>query len=216
MAALVSEAPGGPVRASRRNLMAHAGVLQFVADRLCVLPMRFGVVMPGAEAVETELLREHEGVLTAQLEAFEELVEVDLKILCAEDVLLRTILDERPDLAELNERLRDRPAEATYHERVRLGELVAQAVEEKRAATLQRVVARLEPLTIEMAASEPAHEHMLVNVAFLAERVRLGELDAAVAELAALAPSTRFKYVGPLPPYHFVDTPTGAERAAWA
>src|SRR3954471_20861117 len=113
LAALVSDAPEGPVRASRRNLMAHSGVLQTAIAQGCVLPMRFGVVMPSAEAVERELLRDHEAPLLAQLDAFEELVEVDLEVLCPEDEVLRAILRERPDIADLREQLRDQPPEAT-------------------------------------------------------------------------------------------------------
>ena len=60
LAALASEAPAGPVRASRRNLLAHSGVLQAAVGRACVLPMRFGVVLPDSDAVESELLRARE------------------------------------------------------------------------------------------------------------------------------------------------------------
>ena len=215
LVALVSEAPAGPVKANRRNLMAHAGVLQHAVAMTAVLPMRFGVVMPDARAVVSELLREREAALLAQLDAFDDLVEVDLKIVCPEEVLLRSILAERPEIAGLNERLRGQAPEASYYERIRLGELVAQAAEEKRAELLQRVVARLEPMAVETAIGDPAHEHMLVNVAFLAPRARLDELDAAVQELdAELGPDMRFKYVGPLPPYHFVETAAGSP--SWA
>src|SRR4051812_4963663 len=60
LAALVSDAPAGPVKASRRNLMAHAAVLQHAVAHACVLPMRFGVVMPDEHAVESELLGDQE------------------------------------------------------------------------------------------------------------------------------------------------------------
>jgi hypothetical protein len=119
-------------------------------------------------------------------------------------------------VAELHEQVRGRPPEATYYERIRLGELVAQAVEQRREQLLRRVVGRLEPLAAETAVSDPAHEHMLVNAAFLVERARLEEVDRAVHELnVELGPDLRFRYVGPLPPYHFVET-AGTEAPAWA
>jgi hypothetical protein len=196
--------------------MAHTAVLQAAVERACVLPMRFGVVLPDTAAVESEFLRPHADALLAQLDAFDALVEVDIKLLCDEEVLLRTIVASRDDVAELHERLRGQPPEATYYERIQLGEMIAQAVEDRRAHLLQRVVARLEPLAAETAVSDPAHEHMLVNVAFLVERARLEEVDAAVRELdVELGPDLRFRYVGPLPPYHFVET-AGTEAPAWA
>ncbi|MEA2448669.1 MAG: hypothetical protein QOG63_601 [Thermoleophilaceae bacterium] len=217
VAALVSDAPEGPVKASRRNLMAHAGVLQHAVAEACVLPMRFGMVMPDAAAVESELLGEHEERLVAQLDAFEQLVEVDLKLVSPEDEELRAILAERPDIAELRERLKGQAPDATYYERIQLGQMVAEAAEARRAAALTQVVGALEPLTVETEVSDPAHEHMLVNVAFLAERARLAELDVVVRELSTeMGESIRFKYVGPLPPYHFVETAPAAGSASWA
>jgi hypothetical protein len=212
LAALAGEAPAGPVPANRRNLMAHSAVLQAAVAQACVLPMRFGVVLPDRAAVESELLRAHEDALLAQLEAFDTFVEVELKLLSDEDALLRSIVAERPDIAELRDRIGERPPDASYYERIRLGELIAHAIDERRDGLLQRVVARLEPLTAETDVSEPTHEQMLVNAAFLAERARLDEVDAAVRGLdAELGPDVRFRYVGPLPPYHFVET-----AAAWA
>src|SRR4051794_641326 len=213
VAALVSEAPDGPVKASRRNLLAHTQVLQQVAAADCVLPMQFGMVMPSEAAVADELLAAREDALVEQLGAFDRAVEVDLKVICPEEKLLRAVVAERPELAALRESLRGRPADATYFDRIKLGELVAAAVEEKRAALLEGVVARLEPHALSTAVSEPAHDQMLVNVAFLVERDRLQEFDGHVDALARdLGPDLISKYVGPLPPFHFVD----AGGAAWA
>lgn len=217
VAALVSVAPSGPVKANRRNLLAHTEVLQAAVTSNCVLPMRFGVVMPSEEAVAQELLAAHEDVLAEQLRTFDGLVELDLKVTCPEEVLLRGILSERPDLADLRESIRGRPADATYFEQLRLGELVAAAVEEKRGALLRHTLSRLEPLALSTEVGEPAHEHMLVNVAFLVDREAVGAFDHEAEALAReLGPGMRCKYVGPLPPFHFVDTGAGQGAAAWA
>jgi hypothetical protein len=64
---------------------------------------------------------------------------------------------------------------------------------------------------------EPAHDQMLVNVAFLVDRARVERFDEAAAKLAEeLGPDLRFKYVGPLPPFHFVDTAADPGSVAWA
>jgi len=213
LAALVSTAPSVPVKASRRNLMAHSRVLQEAMSAGPVLPMRFGVVMPSEEAVTAELLDLHEPVLREQLGAFEDKVELELKVLCPEDELLRTVVAEQTEIRDRRERLRGRPDEATYYERIRLGELVAGAVAAKREQIAERAVSALEPLAVAVRADEPAADQVLASAAFLVERERLRDFDAAVDRLGEdLGSPVLVKCVGPLPAYHFVDL--GAE--AWA
>lgn len=217
LAALVSDAPEVPVRANRRNLMAHTDVLRRVAVERGVLPMRFGVVMPDRDAVRDELLAAHGRELSAQLEAFEPYVELDVRVLCPEDALLRAVLADRPDIAKLRSDLAARPPDATYYERIRLGELVAQAVGARRAEVVATVSARLEPLAAATDRGEPLHDEMLANVAFLVPRDQVGAFDAAVDELAeTLGTDARVSSIGPLAVHRFVDLGAESEAGAWA
>src|SRR4051794_4913539 len=217
LVALVSDAPRVPVKASRRNLMAHSRVLQSVIGERCVLPMRFGVVMPDRAAVEEELPAHNAEWLGAQLHVFETYIELDVRALCQEEELLRAVVRERPQLAELRESLRGRPGPATYYERIRLGELVAGAVAEKREETAGWVAGALGRLAAATKVAEPLHEQMLANVAFLVDRERVPEFDASVEALdRELGEEIRLRYTGPLPPHNFVDVEAGTEAQAWA
>src|SRR6476469_10337265 len=66
LAALVSEDVDAPVRTSRRNMLAHSGVLQAVVAQVDVLPMRFGVVVPDAAAARDALLAAPAAPLAAE------------------------------------------------------------------------------------------------------------------------------------------------------
>jgi hypothetical protein len=217
LAALVSDAPRVPVKANRRNLMAHSRVLQSVIGERCVLPMRFGVVMPDRERVAEELLVRNGDWLASQLRVFETYVELDVRALCREEDLLRAVIAERPQLAELRESLRGRPGPATYYERIRLGELIAGAVAEKREELTERAAETLGPLAAATKRTDPVHEEMLANLAFLVDRERVREFDAAVNALdGRLEEAIRLHYIGPLPPHNFVDVEAGTEAQAWA
>lgn len=217
LAALASDAPTVPVRANRRNLTAHSNVLQEAVAERCVLPMQFGVVLPDREAVRAELLEAHADRLTAQLDAFKPYVELGVRIVCPEDALLRTVVSERAEIADLRADLEGRPPEATYYERIRLGELVAQAIADKRQAITELTIARLEPLAAATEPGDALHEHMLANVAFLVGRDRVAEFDAAVERVGAeLGDAVRVSYIGPLAPHHFVDLAAENEVGAWA
>ncbi|MEA2421745.1 MAG: hypothetical protein QOF55_844 [Thermoleophilaceae bacterium] len=218
LAALVSDAPKVPVKANRRNLMAHSRVLQATIADTCVLPMRFGVVMPGREAVAQQLLDTHRERLAEHLRVLDPYVELDVRALCPEHELLQAVVAERPDIARLRTTMEGRDVENTYHESIRLGELVAQAVAEKRDEMARRILARLEPLAAAAQPGDPLHEQMVATVAFLVDRGRVQEFDAAVDEVGRQLrdPEVRLRYLGPLPPHNFVDLASETEGWAWA
>ena len=217
LAAIVSAAPPGEIRGNRRNMMAHTRVLQDAVREGCVLPMRFGVVMPSHEAVRGELLDVHGEQLLAQLAEFEKLVELDVKVLCAEEALLQEVVAESPEIQRRRERLEGRSPEATYYERIELGELVAGAVAAKRERIAGLVLERLGRVAERAETGEPLHDMMVANVAFLVERPRVPDMDDAVGALEKeLGPDCSVRYVGPLPPYNFAGLDSSAEAGAWA
>jgi hypothetical protein len=128
------------------------------------------------------------------------------------------VVAERPDIAKLRARIEGRPVESTYHESIRLGELVAHAVADKREEIAQRILTQLEPLSAAARAGDPMHDQMVANAAFLVERARVTEFDAAVDALGRELehPEVRVRYLGPLPPHNFVDLAAEMEQRAWA
>jgi hypothetical protein len=216
LAAMVSPAPPGEVPGNRRNLLAHSRVLQEAARDVCVLPMRFGVVMPSEAAVKEELLDAHAEQLLVQLETFDGLAELEVKLLCPEDELLRGVVAGNPEIVKRRKALEGKPGEATYYERIELGELVAAALDARREELTRRVLERVEPLSAATEIGERLHEQMVASFALLVERGRIPEVDVAVDKLGEeLGPEIRIRYVGPLPPYSFA-TLEGTEASAWA
>src|SRR3954468_13338674 len=59
LAALVSDVPPGPLSGTKDDVLAHSRVLEGVVGATTVLPMRFGVVLPGREAVVGGLLERY-------------------------------------------------------------------------------------------------------------------------------------------------------------
>lgn len=210
-AALVSEIGGARVRLGREEILVHARVLERALDRGPVLPMRFGVVMSSADEVRSRLLDEHGPDLRAQLSEFEGKVEIRIRATYDEATLLREVVRAHPEIAALQASVKDRSDDATYYERIRLGELVARAVEHRREHDAHGIVEALSALALAVETAEPAHERVVVQASFLVERTRLPEFDARVDEVAAgFGGLIRFKYTGPLPPHSFVAL---AERA---
>jgi Gas vesicle synthesis protein GvpL/GvpF len=206
LGALTSDVPDGPLEAGRDELLAHSRVLENALEQGAVLPMQFGVVMPSESSVRDELLDAHRPALEAQLEEMTGKVEVNVKGLYDEESVLREILAENPEIAAMRESTQRSSEDAAYYERIRLGELITEALAAKRDADEGLVLDRLGPHALAVEPGQPIHERMVVNASFLVERERLEEFDGALEELAAENhPRIGFKLTGPLPPHSFVE-----------
>jgi len=206
LAALTSDVPDEFLEAGREELLTHSRVLEEALEQGTVLPMRFGVVFPDERAVSDELLAPHADELEAQLREMDGKVEISLKVLHDEETILQEILAEIPEAAELRRSIQGKPEDATYYERIRLGELVAHALEDKREQTGPAIVDRLSPQAVAVQVGDPVHERMALNASFLVERKNLERFDKAVDELGEeQGGRIRLRYNGPLPPHSFVE-----------
>src|SRR3954454_21310132 len=206
LGALTSDVPGEELEAGRDELLTHSRVLEEALGDGVVLPMRFGVVMPDEDTVRAELLDPHREGLEAQLEEMSGKVEMNVKAIYDEGEVLAEILDENPDIARGREKIHGRSEDATYYERIDLGERIVGALQAKREADERAIVDALAPHALEVEVSEPMHERMAVNASFLVTEDRLDKFNS---ELDSIAEShggrLRFKATGPLPPHSFVE-----------
>jgi hypothetical protein len=204
--ALTSDVPSGELRAGKDELLAHSRVLERAIEYGTVLPMRFGVVMPSESAVRDQLLDPHRSELEAQLAEMDGKVEVNLKAIYDESDLLTEVIGENSEIGKLREGLRGQSEDATYYDRIRLGELIATAVNEKRDLDASAILDRLAPHVVAAEVGEPVHERMALNASFLVEDSARKEFDAELDRIAEQQGGRlRFKYTGPLAPHSFVE-----------
>jgi hypothetical protein len=205
-AALVSRLPSEELTMGREELRAHSKVLEQALEQGTVLPMRFGVVMEGEQAVRRDLLAAHREQLAEQLERLAGMVELKLRAVYDENALMRQAVAENHRIDERRRALRGLDEDATYYARIELGELVAQAVQQIRERDAERILGALEPLARASVVADPGHERVALNASFLLARGEVERFDEAVERIGRKqATRLRLKYTGPLPPHSFVD-----------
>jgi hypothetical protein len=119
--------------------------------------------------------------------------------------VLLEVVESDDEIRTLQERVRELPEDASYYDRVRLGELIVGALEARREVEAEKIYERLEPTAVEVAAHQPASPEDVVNAAFLVDRDRVQEFEDAVESLGSdLAGRVRLRLLGPLAPYDFV------------
>ncbi|MEV4641100.1 GvpL/GvpF family gas vesicle protein [Actinoplanes sp. NPDC049548] len=202
IAAVVSRVDQPRALGSRRDLLAHARILDELAGSTSVLPARFGTVFDEPEAIVSHLLEPRRESFSDALARLAGLVQFTVSVRHVSAVVLREILDAEPEIARLRDLVRAGAGRPEV--RVRLGELVAGAVARTRAEDARHLHAVLEPYR-EAAVDRPVTGgEPAVTAAFLVQRHGRARFEMAVAQLAAeWAGRTRVRLLGPLAPYDF-------------
>jgi hypothetical protein len=204
IAAVMSGVPVESALGTRRDLLRHSRILDAIARSTPVLPMRFGAVLADAEAVADELLAPRHGRFVRALSALEGRAQFTVKTRYLEEAVLREVLVEEPDIARLRERLRHRPADASYYDRIRLGELIAGAIARRRHADTVALVEELSPYARSVAWKPAAVDGGVVDAALLVDRDVWPALGRGIERIAARrAGRMRLRLLGPLAPYDF-------------
>jgi Gas vesicle synthesis protein GvpL/GvpF len=216
LAALVSDIDADRTPGRREDVEIHRRVLSKAIQRSTTIPMRFGIVMPDDDTVRERLLERHAAELTELVNSLEGRIQMSVKAFYADDALLRDVLGANPDLARQSAELGPPDDPADQAARVRLGELVAQAVDARRAEVESALVDELSALADDVQVDPPSGERGALNAQLLVRRDRRPELDEKVHELGeVLEGDLAFRYVGPLPPYSFSDLSLEEDEEPW-
>jgi hypothetical protein len=203
-AAMVGDVPTDRPLGTRDDLIAHETVVDTVAAATAVLPVRFPAVVEEDGVVE-ELLAPHHDRFVAALRDLVGRAQYTLKGRYEEAVVLGEVLEEHPEIRELRREIHGLPEDATYHQRLRLGELVVRAVEERRDAEAEQLVTALESHSVGTVARTPAQPDDVLDAAFLVDRDHVQEFESAVEQQGErLHRRVRLRLLGPLAPYDFV------------
>jgi hypothetical protein len=206
LAAVVSDAPQDDYAVTRENLLAHQRVITQAMTRSDVLPVAFGTVAESDQQVQEQLLHGAAEDLHRALEEVRGCIELELKVLWNEEQLFAEIVAENDDIRALRDSLAGQPPDATQYERIQLGERVAAAIQRKSEAEAAWLLDALAPLAVQTRVNDNLGDMMLLNAAFLVDKTQEQAFDAKVQALgAAQAGRQTSQYVGPLPPYNFVN-----------
>lgn len=190
----------------RRDLLAHSTVLNQLATRGPVLPMRFGSVLDSEEAVVAELLRPHQDHFAAMLEQVRDKVQFTLRVRYVLDSVLAEVVSENAEVARLREQTAGQPEEATHYERIRLGEIVAKEVDVRRRRDAAAILNGMAPHAERVAEKETGGMDGLLDASFLVPAARQAEFEQAAEALAEEWDGrARVSLIGPTALFDFVD-----------
>jgi hypothetical protein len=205
LAALVSDVDITRPLGTPEDLQAHEEILDAVVTEAPVLPLRFGAVLTSEDAVAEELLEANHDEFAAALRQLEGCAEYVVRGRYAESAILDEILSGNSAAVRLRDRIRGADPDATRDLRIQLGEIINNAVADKRQADTRLLLSAMKDHCVASVVRAATSELDAVYAAFLVEADRIGELERAVTELGDRWPGrVQLSIIGPMAPYDFV------------
>lgn len=205
--AVVSSSPIIQYEARRANMIAHQRVLEEVMKEFNVLPVRFSTISPHDN--DEAIIR----ILSADYRKFDELLdkmkgkkELGLKVVADESRIYENIIQKYDSIRSLRDKLLNQPADKIHYQRVKIGEMVADALKKEIESYKKQILDVLNPIAEDVKITDNYGNLMILNAAFLIKEIKEAEFDLSVNELdEKYGNIMTFKYVGTLPPYNFVN-----------
>jgi len=205
IAAVVSNSPIKKYPVSSENTLAHEEAIEEVMKEHTVLPVRFATITEDAEKVRKILEKEYDRFKDL-LNKIKGRKELALKAIFKEDIIYREILEKYEKIKRLKEAIATEPPTKTYYQRMEIGKMVEQALEREKEKYKEEILEILRPLAEDIKINDTYGERMIVNAAFLVNEDKEPEFDQKVQEFDAKhGGKIKFKYVGTLPPFNFVN-----------
>jgi len=205
--AIVSNSPIIIYEARRVNMITHEKVLEEIMKQFTVLPVRFSTISEHND--DEGILR----IIEKDFAKFDEMLtkmdgkkELGLKIIAQETAIYEDIVEKYDNIRNLREKLLNLPADKTHYQRMKIGEMVAEALKKETDNYKDIILEALTPLTDDIKINDNYGEMMILNAAFLIKNSAEPDFDKMVNDLdEKFGHFMTFKYVGTLPPYNFVN-----------
>ncbi len=210
---VISNSPMTKYVISRENLLAHERVVEEVMKEFTVLPVRFCTIASSADEMRN-LLDSRYREFKNLLRDMDHKIELGMKGLWKNmETLFKEITIENKEIKRLKEKIQNGMGKknisstGTFLEaKMEVGKLVEEALKRKKEKEAENIVDALRRTAFDHKLNNTVSDEMFINAAFLVDRGREKEFDNIMDDLSEKHKDRiKFMYVGPLPPYNFVN-----------
>lgn len=196
-------------RLDKKELTKHVAIHQKVQEQAMkdydVCPMTFGIIAPSLDEVQRILERVYLQFKTA-LKKVEGKAEFAVQVKWDQKKLLSELANTNPEIQKLKQEMSLKSSILGMPVKLRIGKLIYEKVENQRAAYIKDIREELDSLSYDSTLNKLIEDDMIANFSFLIERAKEPELDKKMQELGEkYGDKLKFKYIGPMPPYSFVN-----------
>jgi hypothetical protein len=206
LAAVVCDSPNGKYNVLKDGLI-HQKVNEKIMEKFTVIPMRFGLIPKDENDIKGFLSGYYDN-LKNLLSKFDDMIELSLKAHLRDAFIknkIATLKGSDSRVSTLHRQILSLPEGKTYHLKIELGKLVADALAEEGEHIASQIYEELSRYSADSHLNEAANRNMVLNAAFLVDREIEEIFDRKVDEIEGeFKDKVHLKYIGPSPPYNFV------------
>ncbi|MFZ5645050.1 MAG: GvpL/GvpF family gas vesicle protein [Bacillota bacterium] len=205
IAMVVSDSYAERFTLSRENLLPHQKVLEEIMLKYTVLPVRFGTQSQSENDIREHVLRPRYKEFRQLLDYFGDKNEMGLKIMWTDiSKVYGKIAESNRTIKKMREALAG--GGGSRNDLVEIGRLVESELASHKEAERDKVVRALKKYTARIKLKENYGDEMFFNANLLIDKSGQELFDGQLSRLAdEYGDSARFKYVGPVPPYDFIQ-----------
>jgi len=203
LSCIVSDTEPGDKELDKDSALAHEKVLEDVMQHSPIVPIAFGHVSESEDEIKSKLLEVHSSKLEDYLAYLQGKIELSLKAFWFD---LTPVLQSVASSSEEIKRIKAK-GKLSRDDQMRAGEIAAKLLGKRREQMEEDIADFFKDITVEYKKSNLFGEQMITNLAFLIGQDDLKIFDEKMNQYEErLADSNvKLKYVGPVPPYNFVQ-----------
>jgi len=134
-------------------------------------------------------------------------VEMGLKVLWKDiNWIFKEIIEDNKEIKKLKKKSEGKSAKIDDTTKLALGKAVKEALDKKKADEAWKILNKFKRTYVDVKENDLFGDSMVLNAAFLIDRIREKEFDFLVEDLVKKHKDRMtFKYVGSAPPFNFVN-----------
>jgi hypothetical protein len=159
----------------------------------------------GALAI-TKFLKQGHKSLRRQLERLDNKVEMGLRVRWDVENIFDYFVRQDRELAEARDRIFLRPGTPSQDEKMELGRMFEERLEQERSRHAEQMMERFRDATSELKVNTPKGEKTVLDMVMLVDRAQVQQFEQKVYQIAEAYPNQyTFDFNGPWAPFSFVE-----------
>ena len=190
------------------NGQIHEKVTDSVMEKTTIIPMKFCTIFKTQENVKS-MMEEKYADFKFNLKNLKGRAELGVKVYFDSAPLKQKILEESPDIKELEKEAEKKKPGAAYFEKQKIDMLLKDKLHQRLANNRREIFDKIKAFAEDSKQNELLNKKltgkdMLLNAVFLIKRQDLEQFKSNAEKIKSDFPNMEFEVWGPFPPYNFV------------